>query len=90
MAQILEITKEGALKTQIMYKANLSFSQLNDYIPFMLKTNLITQQTREGKGKYIITPKGYDFLQAHSKLIQLLKTELNSPKVEFDQKKRSS
>ena len=39
MADILEIAKEGTLKTQIMYKANLSFTQLSDYLSFMLNNN---------------------------------------------------
>jgi len=73
MAQILEVTKEGILKTQIMYKANLSFNQLNDYVPFMLKNNLIARRTRGGKGIYVITPKGCEFLQLHGELLQLLK-----------------
>ena len=42
MADIMEIAREGALKTQIMYKANLSFTQLNNYIAFLLDKNLIT------------------------------------------------
>jgi predicted transcriptional regulator len=73
MADILEITKEGTLKTQVMYKANLSFTQLNDYLSFMLNSNLITQTNLEGKELYIITEKGSDFLVKHHELIQLLK-----------------
>ena len=57
MADILEIAKEGTLKTQIMYKANLSFTQLNDYLKFMLYNNLITQTNHDGKEVYVITEK---------------------------------
>jgi predicted transcriptional regulator len=89
MAQILEITKEGTLKTQIMYKANLSFTQLNDYLQFMVKNNLITHKTREGREVYIITLKGFNFLQVHSELLQLLRTEISSPKVKISPKTRS-
>ena len=32
IAEILEIAREGTLKTQVMYRANLSFTQLNDYL----------------------------------------------------------
>jgi predicted transcriptional regulator len=73
MAQILEITKEGILKTQIMYKANLSFTELNNYLQFMLKHNLIIHKTHEGREVYVITLKGLDFLQIHSELLQLLR-----------------
>ena len=74
MAQILEITKEGTLKTQIMYRANLSFTQLNEYLHFMVINKLITRKAKEGREVYAITPKGFNFLQMHSDLIQLLKT----------------
>ena len=49
IAEILEIAKEGSLKTQIMYKANLSFTQLNDYLKYMLKTTLLKKFVIEGK-----------------------------------------
>ena len=71
MAQILEITKEDTTKTQIMYKANLSFTQLNEYLQFMAINNLITHKTREGKEIYAITLKGFNFLQMYSELLQL-------------------
>lgn len=32
MAEILDITREETLKTQVMYRANLSFTQLNNYL----------------------------------------------------------
>ena len=89
MAQILEITKEGTLKTQIMYKANLSFTQLNDYLQFLVKNNLVTHKTREGKEVYIITLKGFNFLQVHNELLQLLRTEISIPKVKIASRNRS-
>ena len=80
MAAILKITKEGILKTQIMYKANLSFTQLNDYLKFMLNNNLINQTNIEGKEVYVVTEKGIDFLQRHNELTKLLKTCSNGNK----------
>ena len=73
IADIVEISKEGTLKTQIMYKANLSFTQLNDYLAFMLNHNLIAQSIYDGREGYIATGQGLDFLQKHSELIRLLK-----------------
>jgi predicted transcriptional regulator len=49
LAEILEISKEGTLKTQIMYRANLSFTQLNDYLNFMLNFELIAIKNAGGK-----------------------------------------
>ena len=71
---MLEIAKEGILKTQIMYKANLSFTQLNDYLKFALDNDLISQTNIEGKEVYFVTEKGLDFLQRHNELTKLLKT----------------
>ena len=42
IANILGISKDGVLKTQIMYRANLSFTQLNAYVAFLLSNGLIT------------------------------------------------
>jgi predicted transcriptional regulator len=74
MADIIEIAREGTLKTQIMYKANLSFSQLNSYISFLMSNNLIAPSIYDGREGYIVTEQGLDFLQKHSELVQLLKT----------------
>jgi predicted transcriptional regulator len=73
IAEILEIAKEGTLKTQIMYRANLSFTQLNDYLKFMLKTDLLKKFVERGKTVYAATEKGLDFLQRHCELTELLK-----------------
>jgi predicted transcriptional regulator len=68
VANILEISRETVLKTQIMYRANLSFTQLNCYIPLLLKNQLIAQYYFEGKEVYQITGKGTDFLQLYREL----------------------
>jgi predicted transcriptional regulator len=80
IAEILEIAKEGTLKTQIMYKANLSFAQLKDYLRFMLKIQLIEIVDNAGKDVYISTEKGLDFLQRQCELTELLKTEEDKPR----------
>ena len=80
IAEILEIAKEGTLKTQIMYKANLSFAQLTEYLKFMLKIKLIQKLNHQGKDVYIATDKGLDFLQRQCELTELLKTEEEKPK----------
>jgi predicted transcriptional regulator len=74
IADIVEIAREGALKTQIMYKANLSFTQLNNYIAFLLSNNLIAPAMYDGREGYMVTAEGLAFLQKHSELLQMLKT----------------
>jgi len=78
IAEILEIAREGTLKTQVMYRANLSFTQLNDYLGFMLKISLLNKVSENGKEIYRATMKGMDFLQRYHEIVELLKTEENS------------
>lgn len=75
IAEILEIAKDGVLKTQIMYRGNLSFTQLNDYLKFMLKNELIEKVLLNDKDVYKATEKGIDFLQRYREITELLKTE---------------
>jgi predicted transcriptional regulator len=71
IAEILEIAKNGTLKTQIMYRANLSFAQLSEYLIFMKNANLL-QQFNTGKDVYATTEKGKDFLKRHGELSKLI------------------
>ena len=75
IAEILEIAGNGTLKTQIMYRANLSFAQLNEYLKLMQKIRLLEKFARNGKDLYRATGKGADFLQRHREITELLKTE---------------
>ena len=75
LAEILEIARDGTLKTQIMYRANLSFTQLNDYLKFMLKISLLEKLQYSQKDIYRATDKGLDFLQRYREITELLKTE---------------
>ena len=78
IAEILEIAKGGTLKTQIMYKANLSFAQLNEYIDYMLKTSLLEKLDVNRKEVYVATDKGIDFIQKHAELSIMLNGEHES------------
>lgn len=75
IAEILDIAKDGVLKTQVMYRANLSFTQLNEYLQFMLKINLIEKIDQNDKEIYKATQKGLDFLQRYREINELLKSE---------------
>jgi predicted transcriptional regulator len=75
IAEVLEIARDGTLKTQIMYRANLSFTQLNDYVDFMLKTNLLDKMLQNNKDVYHSTEKGMAFLSRYREISELLKAE---------------
>lgn len=72
IAQILEISKSGCLKTQIMYRANLSFAQLNEYLSFLKKVNLLTLENEDNKNIYVTSAKGNQYLEKYEDVADLL------------------
>jgi len=78
IAEILEISKNGSLKTQIMYRANLSFAQLNEYLNLLLDIELLKESAENGKTVFKITGKGLKYLQNYYKLKELLE-KTNDP-----------
>ena len=73
IAEILAIAKDGSLKTQIMYRANLSFAQLNEYLNFLLKRELIKVDTENNKTLYKTTSKGVKYLENYEEISNLLR-----------------
>lgn len=60
----------GALKTHIMYKANLSHSQLDKYITYLTDNEMLKMISNPvtGKLRYEVTEKGLEFLKDYSRL----------------------
>ena len=70
MADILTVTRGGARKTEIVYKANLNFTRVVRYIPLLEERGLM-----ENSGLvYKTTAKGEEFLRDYHKLKELLVT----------------
>jgi len=72
MTEIIDIAKNGASKTHIMLKANLSFIQTNQYLSILSQSSLLEKFTFNGKEFYKPTPKGVDFMEKQCQLIYLL------------------
>jgi len=79
IAEILTIAKDGSLKTQIMYKANLSFAQLNGYLSFLVETELLKVNTNNRKTFYKTSPKGVKYLENYKEISILLKKGEGNP-----------
>ena len=58
---ILEAANGGASKTNIMYKAFLTFSQMREYLGLLIQKGLIEYE--EGSQRYRTTEKGLRVLQ---------------------------
>jgi len=72
IASILNLSKEGATRTQIMYGANLSFTLLNKYLDFLIKNELLESRKKEGRILYFLGEKGSNFLSNYRE-IQILR-----------------
>jgi predicted transcriptional regulator len=75
MAGILEATLEGALKTHVMFKANLSFAQLNQYLSLLLDLNLLELKESNERVVYKTATKGMRFLEGYKQIQELLKEQ---------------
>jgi predicted transcriptional regulator len=75
MSEIIEITKKSTSKTHIMFRANLSFSQLNQYISLLVDTGLIEKYVDDGRVVFQATAKGLEFLQRQQSVIDLLSVD---------------
>jgi len=63
-AEILKTAVGGKIKTHIMYKAKLSYAQLNEYLPLLVdKGFLETRYVGPGRKEYITTKKGTAFIE---------------------------
>lgn len=74
IGNILDLTKDGAKKTEILYQSNMSFSQLKNYLSCLLEKNLIEEGTvLNGNGitskMFINTEKGNNLLEDIHKIM---------------------
>ena len=72
IAEVLKIARDGSLKTQIMYKANLSFAQLSEYLSFLIKMGLLKTYKEEKRKVYKTTATGEKYLDKYEEISNLL------------------
>lgn len=66
---ILESTRTGSTKTKIMYKAYLSYSQVQEYLKFLQESDLLSYE--KGTQLYRPTEKGLKFLNLSNELNEM-------------------
>lgn len=64
IAQILAFCAQPRLKTQIMYKTNITFNQFKSYATLLSSLSLLAHQSQ----KYVATEKGHQFVQAFNRM----------------------
>lgn len=70
VANLLQIARTGALKTHLMYRANLSYLMVTEYLGYLLTSGLVEETVdEEGVTKvYRTSPKGLKYLQVYDSL----------------------
>jgi predicted transcriptional regulator len=72
IVKILEnaLGSQGITKTRIMYKVNLFYTQLKEYIPYLQRHELISYDTK--RRIYRTTMKGTRVLELYNKMNELI------------------
>jgi predicted transcriptional regulator len=82
VVEILRTAVDGKIKTHIMYKAKLSYAQLNEYLPLLVEKgfleNTSIRHKRALKRVYKTTQKGLAFLENFNSIKKLWSYPTNS------------
>ncbi|MBA7497151.1 hypothetical protein ES702_07761 [subsurface metagenome] len=78
IGEILDLSKNGAKKTEILYQNNMSFSQLQDYLSYLIEKDIIeeiivTNDNGTVNKTFINTEKGNNLLGDINKILLYFK-----------------
>ena len=76
IATILSIALyDSQTKTYIMWKAALSYYQVQAYLDYLLRTGLLRKNESSGRTLYKTTERGREFIARYEALKELMKIE---------------
>ena len=76
IAEMLKVGENGAGKTKIMYNANLSYTQIQKYLGFLLSEGFINKMEMGNPSvTYRISESGLKLLESINSLMEMLKLE---------------
>ena len=75
VAEILEMSRGGVLKSNIMWRAGLSYEMLNGYLGLMMNARLLDKVLMKNKMVFKPTDRGLKFLYHCREIMELLETE---------------
>jgi predicted transcriptional regulator len=78
MEEILDLTHNGAKKTEILYQSNTNFAQLEQYLDLLIQKQLLkVTQVKNHSGSssrlYVTTKKGSEFTKDINRVYSYLK-----------------
>jgi predicted transcriptional regulator len=71
-AEILLVCDQRKAKTNIMYKTNLNYAQLQNHLKFLTSQGLLSMERK----KYVTTEKGFRYVELFLELRDILKDEV--------------
>jgi len=75
IVEILKTARAGKIKTHIMYKAKLSYAQINEYLPLLVNKGFLefftVKQRRVSRKLYRTTEKGKKLLENSESIAKL-------------------
>jgi predicted transcriptional regulator len=73
IADMLKVGENGAGKTEIMYSANMSYSQIQKYLGFLISNGFITKvKIGNPSVTYQVTDSGLKLLKSIDSVIEIL------------------
>jgi len=75
IAETIEVAKGSQLKTRIMYKVNLSFSQVTEYLSFLTEMGFLRVRVENRRMVYETTDKGRLYIENYLEMSNLLRTQ---------------
>jgi predicted transcriptional regulator len=73
IAEILTLSLDGSKTTELLYQGNLSYTQLKNYLPFLLENNILEEGFQVNNGytskSYHVTEKGLNLLEDIKKVL---------------------
>ena len=79
MRDMLKVGENGAGKTEIMYSANMSYTQLQKYLGFLISNGFIDKvEIGNPVVRYIVTERGRSLLQSIDTVLEVLELEDNA------------
>ena len=73
IADMLRVGENGAGKTEIMYSANMSYTQIQKYLGFLLSQGFINKvEVGNPVVTYKVTEKGIELLRNIDKIMEVL------------------
>ena len=77
ISEIIQLSMHGAKTTEILYRGYLSYTQMKQYLPFLVEKEILVEASvRNGNGTnkiYTTTDKGRDLLHHINKTLTYFK-----------------